>query len=142
MENVETPRTRLRKPIQYQEFMENINKVKISSRKIRYFLRSSDFFNLPCRNHQLHFFIDFFKENYRKTFFNNELAPIFDMNPKTVRKNLREGIQYLKPPGRHRKLDDDTEDLMIHEINDRFQTNNPMTQSQVIDFVKPIFNKR
>ena len=141
MENSNIPRTRLRKSIKYEEFIQNIKKTNIPEREIRYLLRHSNFFDIPCRNHQLHFFVNFFKENYNKTLFSNELAIIFDMNPKTVRKNLREGIQDMKPPGRHHAFDNETENIIIQEINSRFQANKPMTQVQLINFISKKFQK-
>lgn len=141
MGNNEIPKTRLRQSIQKDEFINNINSLNISMRKIRYFLQKSDFFNIPCRNHQLHFFVDFFKENYNETFTYNVLSVLFDMNPKTVRRNLNSGLQSLKPPGRHNAFDEQTENEIVQEIISRYQSYQSMTQIQILEFVISKFKK-
>ena len=88
-----SPKSRLRKASTKEELEENLKKIGMSERDIRYLFEKTDFSNLLYRNHQLHFLNDFYIKNYNKHLTSNQLALVFDMNPRTVRKNLATGPQ-------------------------------------------------
>ena len=135
-----TIRSRLSQSITKEEVEPKLIRIGMSERDIRYLFTKTNFLTLQCRNHQLHFFNDFYFETYNKRCTTNELALVFDMNPKTVRKNLKNLPQEIKEPGRHRALGDEIEQNIIHEIESRFQNNKPMTQKSIIDYIQNNFN--
>ena len=135
-----SPKSRLRKASTKEELEENLKKIGMSERDIRYLFEKTDFSNLLYRNHQLHFLNDFYIKNYNKHLTSNQLALVFDMNPRTVRKNLATGPQDPKEPGRHKALSEDIENQIIEEVVRRYQDGNSITQAQLLEYVKTNFN--
>ena len=135
-----TPSTRLRRAITRNEIEPKLRQVGMSDRDIRYLFDNTEFLQLLYRNHQLHFFKNFYFDNYKKYCSSNQLAFLFEMNPRTVRKNLASEPQDPKDPGRHHALSDEIEMEIIQEIENRFKEGNPITQAQILEYVKNRYN--
>ena len=81
--------------IQKEEIESKLNSIHISQRFIRALLRDQEFNKLLYKNHQLCYLSQFASDfdDIKLTF--NQLAWIFNMNVRTVAKNLAKGPQDL-----------------------------------------------
>jgi hypothetical protein len=71
----------------------------------------------------------------------NQLAEIFGMNPRTVRKNLLRGPESEKLPGRPCIFTEEEERRIIQKLKDQYEANLAFSRKQLLSFVLSEFDK-
>lgn len=95
--------------------------------------------NYIYKNHQLCFFNDYAVNVLKKHFTSSQLAMVFEMNAKIVRRSLENDPQDPKPPGRHDKIEDEKEEIIINEILRLEDECHPMREKEILKFIKSKF---
>ena len=131
----QNPWGRFRRPARQDELEDKLLSIGLSQRDIRYLFASTEFLSLPCLNHQLIFFDNFYRKLFNRPCTTNQLSLVFDMNPRSVRRNLKNGLMEPKELGRHHALSNEIEQQLLNEIELRFKSNNSITQVQLIELI-------
>jgi hypothetical protein len=119
----------------------NLRKLHIRECDIRVFLGDTDFSSLPYKSHQVCFVQQYFCETVGSEITMNDLAMVFELNVKTVRKYLLRGSQEPTEPGRHRALDEKFELDVTTMILQVFVEGNAMTKRQVVEFIREKYDR-
>ena len=135
------PNRGLKPGITENEFINEITKFDISMRNVRLFLRETDFLSIPFISHQVCMFNETSNKFFNKRFTTNQLAMIFNLNPRTIRKYLLNGPQDPKPLGRHLALDSNVEKSIVDEIIKRSKQYIAFTGKELLRYIQKTYNK-
>jgi hypothetical protein len=83
----------------------------------------------------------YFRETIGSEITTNDLAMVFELNVRTVRKYLLRGSQEPKEPDRHRTLDEKSELDVTTMILQAFAEGNAMTKRQVVEFIREKYDQ-
>jgi hypothetical protein len=136
MEEALSPLSSFSPTLSMEQIRGNLRKLHIRERDIRIFFSDTDFSSLPYKSHQVCFVQQYFCETVDSEITTNDLAMIFELNVRTVRKYLLRGSQEPKEPDRDRALDEKFELDVTVMILQVFAEGNTMTKRHVVEFIR------
>lgn len=122
--------------VSVDEIVSSLIELKFSERDIRSLTEHSEFPSIPFRCNQLCFLHEYCKNVLDRHISITNLSFIFDMNERTVRKNIKRGPLEPKPLGRHKALSEDVENIIIDHLIERYFSGNSMTQTELLEYVR------
>jgi hypothetical protein len=135
-EEIATAAAGLAPAIDLEVIERNLSLIDFPERSIRLLLTHSDFPAMDFRNQQICFLEKWAGETLGRRISVKELATVFGMTSRTVRRALLRGPGEPIPMGRHAALDLDVESSLVAKLQSAFQRGQPMTNKELLKMVR------
>jgi hypothetical protein len=142
MQDGEFPKTNLAPAPVADTVHRNLLALGFSEREIRGIFQPTEFLQLPYKSHQLCFFKNYTREVLSHPVAPQQLATLFELNERRVRKNLLHGPEQPGPLGRHVALDTEIELSLVWMLVDAFHEQKMMTQAEFLKIVRGQHNSK
>jgi hypothetical protein len=142
MEDPASPTSSLAPALSMEQISGKLRALHVDTHQIRALLHNTEFSSLLYKSHQVCFLHEYFPKTLRSEIDANQLAVVFEMNVRTIRKYLLHGPQDPKAPGRHRALDETLESELTAIILQAFNEGKAMTKRQVLALVRERYSPK
>jgi hypothetical protein len=136
MKSINFPKTNLQPALLIMAIEANLNALQLHTRDIHALLQHTEFSSISFRSHQICFLHEWVQSNLHDPLTTRELADIFKVAERTVRRTLGAGPQQPGPLGRHRALDEKSEQTLVNLILDSYATRHSLTPKELVQIMR------
>jgi hypothetical protein len=130
------PMLSLAPALSIQQVDDNLRKLRVTGRDILALLNDPELSSIVHKSRQVCFTQRYFYQTLHHELTTNQLAVLFELNPRTSPKYRLRGPQDAQMPSRHRALDAASESELTTMIIQAFNEGKAMTKRQVIELVR------
>lgn len=131
----------MKKGLNENELRDSLKVLNLSEREERYIIERSGVLNLLFANHQCCYLNEYFTKTLKKHISYNDLAIMFQVRTRTIRRWIDNGPMDPQPLGRHAALSEEIELELISMLIQRGDEAHGLTQNELLHFIEEHYEK-
>lgn len=125
----------MKKGLREAELKNSLQLLGLSEREQRYIMEHSGVTKLLFANHQCCYLNEYLTKTLKKNTSYNDLALVFQVTTKTIRRWINNGPMDPKPLGRHAALSDEIEIELIRMLIQKGDEGHGLTRRELLNFI-------